>query len=55
MRSSKGAICLLKIVALVLGILVVALRTGAAITIATWGPPLPPGTDETMRVVNRGV
>jgi pimeloyl-ACP methyl ester carboxylesterase len=51
MRSPKRAIRLLKIAALVLGGLVVALLVGAAIYVSTWGPTLPPETDETIRRV----
>lgn len=51
MSSTKRAIRLIKIAALVLGGLVVALLVGAAIYISTWGPTLPPETDETIQRV----
>ena len=51
MPSPKHAIQLIKIAALVLGGLVVALLVGVAIYISTWGPTLPPETDETIQRV----
>lgn len=51
MQSPKHASRYLKIGALVLGGVVVSLLVGAAIYVSTWGPPLPPGTDETIERV----
>ncbi len=51
MQSPRRAIGYLKVAALVLGGLAVALLVGAVLYISTWGPPLPPGTDETIRQV----
>jgi pimeloyl-ACP methyl ester carboxylesterase len=48
MRLAKGTSRLIKIVVLVLGCLGVALLAGAAIYVSTWGPTLPPETDETI-------
>jgi len=52
MLSSKKAIRLIKTAALVLGGLV-ALLSGTAIYISTWGPTLPPETDGTIQRVLR--
>ena len=51
MLSSRHVIRLIKIAALVLGGLVVVLLVGAAIYVSTWGPTLPPETDETIQRV----
>jgi pimeloyl-ACP methyl ester carboxylesterase len=51
MLPSGRAMRLIKIAVLVLGGLVVALLVGAAIAISTWGPTLPPDTDETIQRV----
>jgi pimeloyl-ACP methyl ester carboxylesterase len=51
MRSPKNAGWYLKIVALILGGLVVALLVGAGIYVSSWGPALPPGADETIERV----
>jgi pimeloyl-ACP methyl ester carboxylesterase len=48
MRPSRRAGRWVKLTALVLGGLLVALLVGAAITISMWGPTLPPGADETI-------
>jgi pimeloyl-ACP methyl ester carboxylesterase len=53
MQSPKRAIRYLKITALVLGGLVVALLVGAVLYISTWGPTLPSEADETIKRVLR--
>jgi pimeloyl-ACP methyl ester carboxylesterase len=53
MRSAKPTLRFLKIAALVLAGLVVVLLVGAAIYVSTWGPALPPETDEIIRRVRR--
>ena len=51
MRKNRTALRYLKVAALVLGGLLVALLVGAALYVSTWGPALPPGTDETIERV----